>query len=578
MGRRQEIERKLGAGESRYRRLIEQVPAIIYVDAVDEVSTTVYISPQVKSTLGYTPEEWLVDPMLWIKLLHLDDRERVLAEKKRTNESDKTFKMEYRLIARDGRTVWVHDEAVLVSDEARPEAYWQGVMIDITERKSLESELAHLAYHDPLTGLSNRSLFHEQIEGALSRAERAGEHLAIFYLDLDGFKRVNDFLGHDVGDRLLVAVAKRLESSSRFGEDAVARIGGDEFCVLLDGVAGADAAVSVARRLREDLGEPFTIADHRISYVTVSIGIAVNGPGEGKTAGQLLREADAAMYQAKKKGKDRCEVFKPGMVFRDLEGTAQIEDLQRSIEGTGFKLHYQPKVSLRTGKIIGWEALVRWEHPEGHEVAPAEFIPLAEHTGMIVPLGWWVLREACQQAREWQERFPRVPAPVINVNVSARQFHHRALIKEVAEVLAETGLSPGSLCLEITESTAMEDTRSALAMLGELKKLGVKLAIDDFGQGYSSLSCLRNFPVDTLKIDGSIVEGVERDPGNAAIASAAITLAHALGLEAVAEGVETDEEVAELRILGCDAGQGYYWSTPLPAEAATALLESNLDS
>lgn len=576
---REEIEKRLGSAETRYRTLVEHAPAVIYIDAADEVSSAVYMSSQIESILGYAPEEWLADPELFMKLLHPGDRERVLDESRRTNETGETFSMEYRLIARGGRTVWVHDEALLVRDEEGRPLYWHGVMTDVTERKGLEMRLTHLAYHDPLTGLSNRSLFREQLEGALGRAKRRGEHLAVIYLDLDGFKRVNDSLGHEAGDLLLVSLAKRLEFSSRFGEDAVARLGGDEFCMLLEGVAGTDEAVRVAGRIQENLREPFTVDDHRIPSVSVSIGIAIKAPDERKTVGQLLREADAAMYQAKKKGKDRCEVFEPGMVPRTLMGKARLEDdLRRAVEGAGFGIDYQPKVSIENSEIVGMEALLRWEHPEGGAITPVEFVPLAEDTGLIVPLGRWVLKEACRQAKEWQERYPDDSAPTMSVNFSARQFRHPALAEEVAAVLEETGLDPSRLCIEITESAAMEDAPSTISVLRELKELGVEIAIDDFGVGYSSLSYLKRFPVDVIKIDRSIVEGLERDPGNAAIVSASITLAHALGLEAVAEGVETQGEAAELRALGCDFGQGYYWWTPRPAHAAAALLEANLDS
>ncbi len=489
-----------------------------------------------------------------------------------------SFQVEKRFLHKEGHVVWVVQSVTLVRDGEGGPLQFILLIHDITERKRLERRLTHLAYHDPLTGLSNRSLFREQLEGALVKAERRGGYLAVLYLDLDGFKAVNDSLGHEAGDRLLVAAARRLESSLRYGEETIARLGGDEFCVLLEGVAGTDAAVRVAERVKEVLRKPFTIDDHLVSSLTVSIGIAVEAPGEIKTVRQLLGEADAAMYRAKKKGKDRYEVFEPGMIPRALEHKRRLEDdLRRAVEGAGFRLHYQPKVSLRTGRIAGWEALVRWEHSTGRVVAPAEFIPLAEDTSLIIPLGRWVLREACRQAREWQDRYPG-STPTMNVNFSAHQFHHPALTEEVADVLEETRLDPSSLCMEITESTAMEHAPSTVIVFRELKELGVQLAIDDFGAGYSSLSYLKRFPVDAIKVDHSIVEGVERDPGNAAIVSAAITLAHALGLEVVAEGVETEGEAAELRKLGCDFGQGYYWWRPRPAHAAAALLEAGLDS
>jgi diguanylate cyclase (GGDEF)-like protein/PAS domain S-box-containing protein len=489
-----------------------------------------------------------------------------------------SYQVEKRFLHKEGHVAWVLQSISLVGDGAGGTFQFILMIHDITERKRLERRQTHLAYHDPLTGLSKRSLFREQLEGALVEAERRRDYLAILYLDLDDFKAVNDSLGHEAGDRLLVAIARRLESSFRFGEETIARLGGDVFCVLLEGVASTDAAVSIAESVKEALKEAFSINDHLISSVTVSIGIAVKAPGESKSARRLLQEADAAMYLAKKKGKDRYEVFKPGIAPRALENRRQLEDdLRRAVEGVGFILHYQPKVSLRTGKTVGWEALVRWQHPEGRLVVPAEFIPLAEDTGMIIPLGRWVLREACRQAKEWQDRYPGLMA-TMNVNVSAHQFHHPALIEDVADVLEDTGLEPSSLCMEITESVAMEDAPFTAFVFRKLKELGVKLAIDDFGVGYSSLSYLRRFPVDAIKIDHSIVEGVERDPGNAAIVSAAITLAHAIDLEAIAEGVETEGEAAKLRTLGCDSGQGYYWWRPRPAHTAAALLEANLDS
>lgn len=574
VARREKIEGRLGSLEARYRTLVEQGPAVSYIVAADETSSAIYVSPQIHSILGYAPDEWLTDPELFVKLLHPEDRESVLSQNERTNRSGEAFRLEYRLISRNGRTVWVLDEAVAVCDESNRPIYWQGIMIDVTERKDLESRLVHLAYHDVLTGLSNRTLFREHLESALGRVTRRGEHLAVLYLDLDGFKRVNDTWGHEVGDGLLVAVSKRLESSLRNGDTAIARLGGDEFCVLLEGVAGKDAAVGVSERIRESLGTTFRINDHRISFVSTSIGIAMKTPTESKSPEQLLREADASMYRAKEKGKDRCEVFETGMVPRALRGAAQLEDdLRQAIEKAGLSLHYQPKVSLATGEIVGWEALARWELPDGSSVAPTEFVPLAEEIGMILPFGRWVLKEACLQAQEWQEKYPGL---TMNVNFSVRQLHYAGLAKEVADVLAETGLDPGRLCIEITESAAIEDAETAIMVLQELKELGVSLAIDDFGVGYSSLSYLKRFPVDILKIDRSIIEGLERDPGNAAIVSATITLAHVLGLEVVAEGVETEAEAAELRALGCDFGQGFYWWMPRPADAAAALLESTV--
>jgi diguanylate cyclase (GGDEF)-like protein/PAS domain S-box-containing protein len=527
--------------------------------------------------LGYKVEEFI--SKTFQDLTHPEDQDVDIEHLERMLIGEiHSYQVEKRFLHKKGYVVWVLQSISLVRDGGGAAFRFILLIQDITERKLLERRLTHLAYHDPLTGLSNRSLFREHLEGALVKAERKGEHLALLYLDLDGFKSVNDTFGHETGDRLLVAVARRLEATLRLGEETIARFGGDEFCVLLEDIADTDAAVSVARRMKSALRKHFAINDHLISSVNVSIGIAVKAPKERKTARQLLREADTAMYRAKKSGKDHYEVFEPSMTPRALEDRKRLEDeLRRAVEGAGFRLHYQPKVSLRTGTICGWEALVRWEHPVGRLVVPAEFVPLAEETEMVIPLGRWVLTEACRQAKEWKERYPG-STPTMHVNFSARQFHYPALIEEVADILEETELEPSSLCMEITESTAMDDAPFTIIVFRKLKELGVSLAIDDFGAGYSSLSYLKRFPVDAIKIDRSIVEGVERDPGNAAIVSAAITLAHALGLEAIAEGVETEVEATELHTLGCDFGQGYYWSKPRPAHAAAELLETNLDS
>jgi diguanylate cyclase (GGDEF)-like protein/PAS domain S-box-containing protein len=570
-----EREGDLRASPQRFERALEH--AAIGMALISPEGRWLQANGALHELVGYREEELLVKTLQ--DLTYPEDLNTDIEHLEQMLSGEiHSYQVEKRFLHKEGHVVWVLQSVSMVREGEGHPLQFVVLIQDITERKRRERRLTHLAYHDPLTGLSNSSLFLEQLEGALAKAELWGDYVAVLYLDLDGFKQVNDSLGYEVGDRLLVAVARRLESSVRSGEETIARLSGDEFCILVEGVAGTETVASVARRVNEALRRPFTINDHLISSVNVSIGITVKAPGESKTARQLLREADAAMYRAKKRGKDRYEVFESSMVPRILEGRRRLEeDLRQAVEGAGFSLHYQPKVSLKTGEIVGWEALVRWEHPEGRLVTPSEFVPLAEETGMIIPLGWWVLREACRQEKEWTDRYPG-SAPMMNVNFSAHQFRHPALIEEVADVLEETGLEPSSLCMEITESTAMEDAPFTVFAFQELKELGVMLAIDDFGVGYSSLSYLKRFPVDTLKIDRSIIEGVDQDPGNTAIVSAAITLAHALNLEAVAEGVESEAEVMKLSTLGCDVGQGHYWWTPRPAHAAAALLEASLDA
>ena len=574
---RKEAEEKRREVEARYRTLVEQIPAVTYIQEVEHNDTAMYVSPQIEDLTGYSPEDYYSIEELWYGATHPDDRERVLAEDDRTDETGEPFVMEYRIIHRDGHVVWVRDEAVLVADaEGRPR-FWQGVMSNITERKELEERLSHQALHDSLTGLPNRSLFVDRLGQALNRAGRRGARVAVLFLDLDNFKYVNDSLGHEAGDELLVEVANRLRSLLR-PEDTLARLGGDEFVVLLEDLGGEDEAVGVAERIERGLRVPFALDGHEF-FVTASTGIAFGGDA-GDRPDDLLRDSDTAMYRAKESGKDHHAVFSPEMKEHSSRRLGLEGDLRRALrrpEGE-FRVHYQPKALVKTAEIVGVEALVRWEHPELGLVLPSDFIPLAEETGLIVPLGRWVLREACRQAKEWQEGRPAGSSLFMSVNLSARQFRDPDLAGQVEDVLEETGLDPGSLVLEITESTLMEDAPSTVAILERLKAFGVRVAIDDFGTGYSSLSYLKRFPVDVIKIDRSIVSGLERDPGNAAIVSATITLAHALDLEVVAEGVETEGEVAELHNLGCDLGQGYYWWKPRPAKETAALLETNFYS
>jgi diguanylate cyclase (GGDEF)-like protein/PAS domain S-box-containing protein len=440
---------------------------------------------------------------------------------------------------------------------------------DISESRQLQDQLVHEAHHDALTQLANRAMFHDRVQAAL-RGSRRTDDVAVLFLDLDGFKEVNDSLGHAAGDELLVRVAERLRLSVR-EDDLVARLGGDEFAVLVQSIVATTDARSVADRIVTALREPFVLAGREI-HIAASIGLAC--AGDAADAEQLMRNADLAMYEAKSAGGGSCTTYHPEMLT-GLVARLELEaDLRRALERDELVLNYQPTVDLHDGRIFGFEALLRWQHPTRGDIAPLDFIPLAEATGLIEPIGRWVLTEACRQAVAWTAR-GGLPLKMA-VNVSARQLERADLPEIVAAALAASGMPAGQLCLEMTESILMNDTEETLGQLQALKRLGVTLAIDDFGTGYSSLAYLRRFPVDILKIDRSFVErlGARRTDADSALVTTIVQLAHSLGMTTVAEGIEEPSQWAELRAIGCDSAQGYYFSRPVPAAEADALLDA----
>ncbi|MCA3748003.1 MAG: EAL domain-containing protein, partial [Rubrobacter sp.] len=565
---RKRVERELKETQEQYRRLVEQLPAVVYVDRLDEVSSNVYASPQTEEIFGYSPKEWASDPEMFPKTLHPADRESVLAAHARANARGEPLELEYRLIARDGRVVWVRDSSVVLRDEEGNPRWRQGLMMDITGQKNLEARLVHLAFHDPLTGLPNRALFMDRLEHALARAGRSGDVLAVLFIDLDNFKFVNDSLGHEAGDRLLVAVARRLSGATRPG-DTVARLGGDEFTVLLEDIPDRDEASRVAERVAEVLREPFRVVGREL-FVSASVGISVSAAGSGSVE-ELMRGADLAMYEAKREGKDRYRVFDFGM-SRTAHDRLRLEnDLRRALERDELRLYYQPVVRLGDGRVVGFEALLRWEHPDRGVILPDRFIPVAEETGMIVGIGRLVLEVACSQAAAWRRHDPSL---VVSVNISARQLRSPAFVGEVERILREAGLDPGGLVLEVTESAAMDEPGEAAEALRRLRERGVRLALDDFGTGYSSLSYLRRLPVSFLKIDRSFVEGLGGEADSGVLVGGVIALSRELGFEPVAEGVETPGQLERLLELGCELGQGYYFASPMPEGAAGELVRS----
>jgi diguanylate cyclase (GGDEF)-like protein len=437
------------------------------------------------------------------------------------------------------------------------------------ERKRVEVELAHQALHDALTGLPNRALFLDRLAQGLTRLGRHDSCVAVLFCDLDRFKVVNDSLGHTAGDRLLVDVARRLEGVLRAG-DTAARFGGDEFVILCEEITGAHQAIAIAERVAEALDAPFVLGDDE-AFVRTSIGIAMAIEPHARPEA-LLRDADAAMYRAKERGGGVYEVFDDEMRARAVRRLETENALYRALERGEFLLHYQPQVALATGLVTGMEALVRWEHPERGLVSPGEFIETAEETGLILGMGSWALHEAFRQAAAWQE-LRGTAAPVsMSVNLSARQCAHPEVVDIVRAALAETGADPATIRLEITETAVMADLQASVGLLDQLRELGVTLAIDDFGTGWSSLRALQRFPVDEVKIDKSFVDEMARDPQEAAIVAAVISLSHALGLTTVAEGVETIAQVDRLRALGCDHAQGFFFWRPAAAEELAHLI------
>ncbi len=524
--------------ERRYRTLVEQLPLVVYVDALDQGSSNIFTSGQIEPLLGYTVEEWRDDPDLFVRTLHPDDRDRVLAAHARTHRTHEPLSLEYRLIARDGRVVWVRDDGVIVLDDEGEPIYLQGYLLDITAERELQEQLRLQALFDPLTGLANRAFFHEQLEHA-------------------------DQYGHSVGDEVLATLGERLKSVIR-GGDSVARLGGDEFAVLLTTVTEPAEPAIVAERLLEQITAPIEVAGRQLS-LTASIGIAL-----GSSGSELLKQADAAMYRAKLHGNADYAFYDDELDQAALNRFKRLAELRQAITEKQFSLAYQPVVNLEPFEVVGLEALLRWQHPTLGEVPPLDFIPLAEESGLIVQIGRWVLLEACFYASRLRELLGRDVE--IAVNVSARQLQHPEFVDHVDNALERADLPPHLLTLELTESVLVASGERAEQQLNVLKDRGVKLALDDFGTGYASLAYLQRLPVDIVKIDRSFTAKIDSGAADLALLEGIVGLGRALGLQLVAEGIERDAQQGIVHGLGCHGAQGFHFGRPAPAAAATLAL------
>ncbi len=562
------IQDELRGTRCQLEHFVDSDTSIIYAlvpdQSVEGGWTVSYVSGNVERLTGYPPAEWLARAGFWHEHVHPDDREQVLAGVGRHLRGEGDFyASEHRVRCQDGSYKWILDRGQVVERDGQGQALRMiGTHADLTtlkQRKQVEARLSHMTHHDALTGLPNRVLLRERIESEMAHAWREQEALALMFIDVDRFKFINDSLGHKAGDALLLEIAERLRQAVR-QQDTVSRMGGDEFTLLLP-QTDAEGAAHLAQELIERISAPSLIEGMEL-VVTPSIGIAVF-PGDGQDVDALLQAGDTAMYRAKAAGGANFQFYEPDM-HRSASRTLQIENALRwALERHELELHYQPQIELRSGRVIGCEALLRWRHPKLGLVAPSEFMPIAEDSGLILPIGEWVLRAAVAQNKAWQEA--GLTPSLVAVNVSALQFRQAQFAELVSSILVEAGLEACWLELELTESVVSEDLGEAVRIMEQLDRLGVQLSVDDFGTGYSSLAYLRRFPLDKLKIDQSFVRDLGSDPDSVLIVAGVITMARSLGLRTIAEGVETPEQLAVLTAEGCDEVQGYWHARPMHA-------------
>ncbi len=531
----------------------------------------VHFSSRWKGLLGYKKEEIGTGIEEWLNRIHPDDSEQVKVEiNSHIKGLNAHFINEHRMLHKDGSYRWILSRGIAVRDETGIAYRMAGSHTDISARKFAEEQLQHDAFYDGLTGLPNRALFMDRLNNALRRTRRVPDFTyAVFFLDLDRFKMINDSLGHLAGDAVLVETARRLEKCARPG-DTTARLGGDEFVMLFEDIKNEENAKAIAERIQKAFMEPFRISEAEL-VSTPSIGIAL-GSSEYLHAEDLLRDADITMYQAKALGRGRCEVFSPAMRLKAVALVRLEADLRVALERDEFHIHYQPIVSLKDSRIVGMEALLRWQHPHQGLIAPSDFIPLAEDTGLILPMGEWVLRTACGHLKTWLDN--GVPPLRLAVNISPVQLKDPGFTEMVTAVIKESGIQPENLEFEITETVLMEQTASIVEVLLKLKAFGIHISLDDFGTGYSSLNYLQNLPIDTLKIDRSFVRKLFFNQEQPKIIETILTLGKNLGMEVIAEGIETTEQLKKLQAMRCRHGQGFFFSRPMDESAAASLLSS----
>ncbi len=541
---------------------------------VDNDETLEFVNDRLCEITGYERDEMIGKKTL--DLLFDDEGRRLVLQANEQRKQGLSGQYEARIRKKSGEMLWVLISGAPIINEKGELTGTLGMFMDISERKRIEEQLLHDAFHDGLTGLANRALFMDHLHKTIERCKsRHSNHYAVLFLDFDRFKVINDSLGHAKGDELLKQIARRLESSARSG-DLVARIGGDEFVILLSEMLGANDAVNVARRIHDKLKNSFDLNGNEV-FISASIGI-VHGTRKHGTAEEMLRDADIAMYRAKMQGRARYQVFDQAM---RAEATTRLQletEMRFAIERHEFELHYQPMIDLKTNELIGFEALVRWRHPTRGMIPPDNFIPAAEETGLILPLGRWVLGESCRQMRHWQNTYPQASRMVVSVNLSCKQFLQSDLAEQVAETLSASGLESPCLKLEITESHLLENSEKAIKIMNRLRALGVGISLDDFGTGYSNLSYLHRLPVNTLKIDRSFVSRMTESEENTEIVRTIVKLAQNLKMQVIAEGIETGEQLEQLNQLNCGYGQGYYFSKPLEAEKAAEFIDKYLEN